>query len=328
MESLLRTRAVAIMAAAVVLGAGLSGGKVSAADPPAANTAPPAVTGTLQNQDVEVIRDVVYGKGGTRDLHMHILRPRTQPADPMPVIVYVHGGSWEAGSPDEGLVILNPMAQRGYFCATIEYRFSQEAKFPAQIEDCKCAIRYLRANATKYHLDPNRIGVAGASPGGHLVALLGTTGDVKTLDGTGGSPDQSSKVQAVCDLFGPVDFVKMLPDGLPAELEPETPLSKLLGGPVLEDIARAGRASPLTYLTANDPPFLILHGDRDPLVPFAQSQMLYDALKKAGVDATLIKVKDAGHGDGGFRKPEILVTVANWFDQHLKAKPATAPAVQ
>jgi acetyl esterase/lipase len=238
--------------------------------------------------NVELMKDVEYGKGGDRPLKMHILRPKVTPKDPMPVLVWIHGGAWMGGSRDSGIDLLAPFAARGYFCASIEYRFSQEALFPAQIEDCKCAVRFLRAKASEYHIDPERIGVWGASAGGHLVALLGTSGHVKELEGKGGWADQSSRVQAVCDFCGPTDFPTWGEAAHPAVL-------KLLGGTVSEKKELAAKASPVTYVTKDCPEFLIIHGDKDTTVPVNQSELLRDALRKAGTNVTLTVVKDGGH---------------------------------
>jgi acetyl esterase/lipase len=158
--------------------------------------------------EVEVLSDVEYGKGGDVSLKMRVLRPKTLPKQPMPVLVWIHGGGWEDGTPKEsGDRHLMRFAQRGYLCATIDYRLSGKAIFPAQIEDCKCAIRFLRSQAKAYHLDPDRIGVWGESAGGHLAALLGTSGGVTELEGSGGHAEFSSRVQAVCDWYGPSDLV-------------------------------------------------------------------------------------------------------------------------
>lgn len=261
-------------------------------------------------------RDVVFGKGGTRDLKMHILRPKQAPSasEGMPVLVWIHGGGWQAGSRDSGIPRLAPYAARGYFCASVEYRLSQEAIFPAQIEDCKCAIRYLRAHAKKYNLDPNRIGVWGSSAGGHLVALLGTSADVKELEGNGGWSDQSSAVQAVCDFCGPTDFVKIAENTKGAE----GPVAKLFGGPPAEKITLAKLASPLTHVSKKAAPFLIVHGDQDKVVPMFHADSLNEALKKVGVPVTLHVAKGQGHGLGG---PEVEAVVREFFDRTLRVAP-------
>jgi acetyl esterase/lipase len=212
---------------------------------------------------------------------------------------------------------LAPFVQRGYFGATIDYRLSQEAKFPAQIEDCKCAIRFLRAKAKEYNLDPDRIGVWGSSAGGHLVALLGVTASAKELEGTGGWAEFSSRVNAVCDWYGPSNFSTIgdFPSHIDRRL-PTCPEARLIGGALQENKEKAARASPITYVSKDAPPFLIMHGDKDNTVPFHQSEELYDALKKAGVDVTFHPVKGAGHGFGG---PEIMKMVSEFFDGHLRS---------
>lgn len=274
--------------------------------------------------DVEVIRDVEYGKGGDVSLKLDILRPKIQPKTPMPVVVFIHGGGWRNGSKERGIERLIPLAQNGCFCVTINYRLTDVAVFPAQIEDCKCAIRWVRAHAKKYNADPKHIGVWGTSAGGHLVALLGTSGGVKELEGKGGWEKESSKVQAVCDWFGPTDFLKIAEDakarGLTdeqiAKLGASDPISKLVGGKFWEKTDVSGKASPITYVSKDDPPFLIMHGDQDQLVPVSQSQVFHEALKKAGVDSTLKVMEGAGHGFGP--RYEAEKTVADFFDKHLR----------
>ncbi len=233
---------------------------------------------------------------------------------PLPVVVWVHGGAWQAGSKDGCPAV--GLTRRGYAVASINYRLSQHAVFPAQIEDCKAAIRWLRANAGNYHFDPDHIGVWGASAGGHLVALLGTAGGAKELEGKGGNADQSSRVQCVVDWFGPTDMVNM---GGQAD-KPDTPVAKLIGGPVQDNREKAKKASPLYYAGKDSAPFLIMHGDKDPLVPLKQSEVLADALKKAGVEVKLQVIKDNGHGGPGFNTPESRKLIEEFFDKHLKGK--------
>lgn len=264
--------------------------------------------------DVEVRRDVEYGTGGGRALRLHLVRPRAPRPGPMPVVVYVHGGAWRAGSRDAGVGPLTRLARKGFGGASIEYRLSGEATFPAQIEDCKCAIRFLRAKAKELGFDPDRIGVWGPSAGGHLAALLGTSGDVPELEGTGGWAGQSSRVQAVVDWFGPTDFLIMGKGKLDHDA-PGSPESLLVGGPIRQNKDKAARANPITYVTKDDPPFLIMHGDRDETVPPNQSEALHAALKKAGVPSTLQILKGAGHG---FRGEDAIRAVEEFFDDHLK----------
>lgn len=265
---------------------------------------------------VKVARNLVYARAGAKDLLLDLYLPESAPGR-LPVILWVHGGAWRGGNKENCPAIRQ--AGRGYAVASINYRLSQEAVFPAQIEDCKAAVRWLRANAAEYSLDSNRIGAWGASAGGHLVALLGTSGGVRELEGALGNPNYSSRVQAVVDFFGPTDFLEIgkFPSKI-AHFAADSPESQLLGGPVLENQEKARRANPITYISKDDPPFLIMHGDRDQSVPLNQSELLRDALKKAGVQVTFQIVPGAGHGFSG---PQIDAAVDAFFDQHLKRAP-------
>src|SRR3989442_7306640 len=184
----------------------------------------------------------------------------------------------------------------GYAVASISYRLSQEAKFPAQIYDCKAAVRWLRANARQYSLDPERIAAWGGSAGGHLVALLGTAGGVKELEGNLGDPGYSSRVMAVVAFFGPTDFFHLSATSTNKKGNAPGAVEGLIGGPLEANRERVRQANPITFVSKDDPPFLILHGDQDDLVPPAQSVMLYEALKGAGVDAAYHVIKGRGHG--------------------------------
>ncbi|MBE3097900.1 MAG: alpha/beta hydrolase [Planctomycetes bacterium] len=294
-----------VLIAAVALEAGAPEGR-----PPQKGPAPNLA-------GVKAMRDLEYAKPGGKPQLLDLFVP--EKADgPLPLIVWIHGGAWLGGSKN-GTPAMGQL-RRGYAVASINYRLSQEAIFPAQIHDCKAAIRWLRAHAKEYNLDPKRIGVWGSSAGGHLVALVGTSGDVKELEGDEGNLDQSSRVQAVCDWFGPADFCQMAAHALPgSKLDHDaagSPESKLVGGPIQENKDKVAKANPITYVSKDDPPFLIMHGDKDPLVPHHQSELLNDALKKAGVDVTFKTVEGAGHGFGG---PDVMKTVEEFFDKHLKA---------
>jgi acetyl esterase/lipase/TolA-binding protein len=281
---------------------------------------------------IELKADIEYGSvGQKRPLRMHILRPRVMPKERMPVVVFIHGGGWFEGHHNRGIAPLRHFAERGYLCATVEYRLSDEAKFPAQIEDLKTAIRYLRAKAKELHLNTGRIGVWGQSAGGHLAALLGTSGNVKALEGAGDWRKFSSRVNAVVDWNGPVDFLE------PKELErlmkqkqaegwKEIAVERLFGGLVLENKTKAASASPLAYVSSDDPPFLIMHGDEDQTVDLSQSQSLYEALKKAGVDVTFNVIKGAGHfGVDGISplQTDFAAMMDAFFDKHLKSGKAS-----
>ena len=274
----------------------------------------------------KVERDIVYAQIGDRKLLLDLYVPGKGKA-PMPVVVWIHGGGWRNGSKGSGGPA-RPLVERGYAVVDVDYRLSGEAIFPAQIQDCKAAVRWVRANAAKYGLDPDRIGAWGSSAGGHLVALLGTAGDAREFD-TEANRDYSSRVQAVCDWFGPTDLLQMDAHAIEGSKlihdAPNSPESLLVGGPIQQEPYRtlAGKVNPITYVTKDDPAFLIMHGDKDMLVSPHQSELLYDALKKAGVDATLQVVKGAGHGlrDGEESPEKLFETVAAFFDEHLKPKP-------
>jgi acetyl esterase/lipase len=212
------------------------------------------------------------------------------------------------------------LAKDGYVVASVEYRLSNVATFPAQIEDCKAAIRWLRANAEKYQLDPNRIGAFGRSAGGHLVALLGTCGDYKEWDKVGGNFDQPSNVQAVCDWFGPTNLATHPP--VVARLDGKDSLKMLFGVDDLKDVPdQVANASPINHIHAGDPPFLIMHGDADNAVPIEQSESFADALKKANVDVAykVVKVQGTGHGFPGVDLNKLIEgDVRPFFDRCLK----------
>ena len=264
---------------------------------------------------VEVLRDLQYVEGGHERNRLDLYLPEKTEGR-LPLIVWIHSGAWLGGSKDGCPAV--PFVTKGYAVASINYRLSQHAVFPAQIEDCKAAIRWLRANAAKYQLDPDHIGVWGASAGGHLVAMLGTTGGVKEMEGTGGNLDQSSRVQCIVDWFGPSDLLTMAG----SHDNPASPESRLIGGPVQKNKENARKASPVTYVSKDSAPFLIMHGDQDNVVPPGQSEELVAALKKAGVEVKLQIIEGNGHGGPGFNSPENRKLVADFFAKHLrKEKP-------
>ena len=266
-----------------------------------------------QAQDAKILRDIEYVPDGHERQKLDLYLPEERSEKALPLLIWIHGGAWRAGSKEN--CPARRFLDKGYAVASINYRLSQHAIFPAQIEDCKAAIRYLRANAGKYSFDPKRFGVWGSSAAGHLVALLGTAGDVKEFD-KGRNLDVSSRVQAVCDYFGPTDFTMMSSFWTRMDHDSaDSPESKLVGGPVQQNKDKCKRANPITYVTKNDPPFLICHGDKDPLVPLNQSQILYEALKKAGVAVKFHTVKGGGHG---FRDKQVDKMVEEFFGKHLK----------
>lgn len=247
-------------------------------------------------EGTKALRDVACFANGHERQILDLLIP-SGAINPLPLIIWVHGGGWQSGSKEQCQAF--PYLQKGCAAASINYRLSQQAIFPAQIQYCKAAVRWLRAYAKEYNLDPNRFAVWGTSAGGHLVALLGTTGDVKTFD-VGENLGFSSRVQAVVDFFGPADFTQMAKYSLPnSRINHDAPEAKLIGGAVPENQEEVAAANPSTCVAKNNPPFLIMHGNKDNLVPYQQSEMLRDALQKAGVPVTLKIGEGAGHGFGG-----------------------------
>ncbi len=271
-----------------------------------------AVRRAMQMANVKVLRDVEYARpqGIPQLLDLYIPESKT----PLPVLIAVHGGGWRAGSKAGSGSIRESL--RGYAVASIDYRLSDVAIFPAQIDDCLAAVRWLRANASKYNLDPKRFAAKGESAGGHLVALMGTLGN----------QNPETRIQAVIDFYGPTDLTKMAEQqkaspGVKFQINhdsPNSPEALLIGGPLQQNKAKAARANPINYIDKNTAPFLIMHGDRDPLVPTEQSRILLNALEKAGIPASLHIVKSGGHGFGG---PEIDAKVDEFFDRMLKNKP-------
>jgi len=263
----------------------------------------------------------VAGGGASQSLDLYL--PENAGPAPMPLIVWVHGGGWRGGS--KAGCPAAPLATAGYVVASVEYRFSQKAVFPAQIQDCQAAIRWLRANAKKYKIDPDHVGVWGASAGGHLVALLGTAGGKKAFAMIGGNEDQSDRVQAVCDWFGPANWNTVMaqatadktPNIYPFNT-PKDPYSMLIGVKMGEDKAKTDAVSPVTYVSKDNPPMLVMHGTADPHVPFAQSEELVEALKKAGVEVVFQKFPGSGHGGAVFSSAPVKGLIKAFFDKTLK----------
>ncbi len=266
-------------------------------------------------EGITVHRDLAYVTDGHERQKLDLYVP--DKGESLPLIIWVHGGAWRGGSKEH----YTPMEylKAGYAGVSINYRLSQHATFPAQIEDVKAAVRWLRANAETYRLDPNQFAAWGSSAGGHLVAMLGTAGDVEAFE-VGENLGVSSRVQAVVDYFGPTDFLQMdtqrLPDGLVHDA-PDSPESQLVGGPIQEHKDRVAKANPITYVSKDDPPFLIIHGDQDKLVPYQQSVLLNKALEEVGVSVTFYKVEGGGHG--WFRDSKVPELTKAFLEKHLKS---------
>ncbi len=272
---------------------------------------------------IKMEKDIAYIEGGDEAQKLDIYLPEKPSEKPLPLIVHIHGGGWRGGSkfpcPVMGMVF------KGYAVASVEYRFSQKAVFPAQIQDCQAAIRWLRAHAKQYNFDTNHLGAVGGSAGGHLSALVGTSGGKKAFPSIGGNEDQSDRVQAVCDIYGPADFSTVIQQAAEDKNvknifqfnTPSDPYSLLIGTK-LDDKPKADAVSPVHYVTKDNPPFLILHGTHDSLVPYAQSVQLEAALKAQGVPVWLQKLPGSGHGGPAFNKPALLQLMQDFFDKYLK----------
>jgi acetyl esterase/lipase len=268
-------------------------------------------------------KDIAYVPNGDPAQKLDLYVPQTPTDKPLPLVIWIHGGGWEGGSKDYCTSLY--LVGQGYAAASIEYRFSQKAKFPAQIQDCQAAIRWLRANSKLYNIDPNEFGVWGNSAGGHLVALLGTSGGKNAFRPIGGNLDQSDRVQAVCDEYGPADFNTVMAQAAADQTKnvfpfnhDGDPYSALLGVPLNSDIKKGNAASPVFYVSRDNPPFLILHGTKDPMVPYAQSTELTEALHKAHVNVLLQSFPGATHVDPIIdQNPSVHALVKTFFDNHL-----------
>jgi len=264
-----------------------------------------------KKQPASIQRDITYCTMGVVELKMDLYMPENI-TEPTPTAVYIHGGGWTNGNKSStGGKDIRALTQAGFVVFSLDYRLAPEYRFPAMIEDVKCAIRSIRAHAEEYNVDPDHIGAYGESAGGHLASLLGTSDKSAGFD-VGEYLEYSSRVQAVIDMYGPADFTVNFPGGY-SRLK-----DKVFGG------FDAALASPVTYISADDPPFLILHGDQDKLVPFEQSWVFQKQLLSANVPVTLVIVKNAGHGfrpvNGEINpaREEITQMIVDFFNETLK----------
>lgn len=265
--------------------------------------------------------DLVYATLGDRELRVDVYAPSSRPESPIPAVVWVHGGGWRGGS-KEGIGRAAPILARGYGLVSVEYRLSGEAIFPAAIADVKAAMRWVRANASRFGFDPSRLGAWGSSAGGHLVALLGTAHEVSRWDEMHEeNAGVSSRPDAVCNWFGPTDFLRM--NDFPGRIDhdgEDSPESMFIGAPIRENPEKTQRANPIRYVTADDPPMLHMHGEVDQSVPYNQSELLHAALERAGLDTALYMVKGADHGFRNMQgdTPETLIDrVEEFFGRTL-----------
>lgn len=268
--------------------------------------------------EVQKISDLNYVENSKNYFQfLDLYLPQGGPSKKWPLIVWIHGGSWRYGDKVDTPALF--FAKQGFAVASLNYRLTDKARFPAQIEDCKAAVRWLRAHAQEHNIDPDKVGAFGMSAGGHLVALLGVTNNDKQFDDVGGNQKYSSNVQAVCDWCGPTNMLTLQKQSrghtsLNWEGK-DAPLRHLLGDEPTKVPALAHKASPIDFVKAGAPPFLIMHGDRDEVVPIQQSQELYDALKKVKADVQMVTVKGGGHS---FANPETLKEVSDFFREKLR----------
>jgi acetyl esterase/lipase len=262
----------------------------------------------------QVATDVVYGAVGDRDLLVDIYMP--DGVESPPLVVWVHGGAWRAGGKQ------NPpghFQEAGYALASVDFRNSPEAPFPAQVHDIKGAIRFLRAHAADYGYDASRIAVSGASSGAHLATLVGVTNGHAELEGTvGGHADTSSEVQAIVSYFGAMNLQSILAQSTPFGLGLREPaLEQLLGAPVDEAAALAELASPVAHVDAGDPPLLLLHGDQDPQMPINQSHEMEGVYEALDLDVYMDVVHGSAHGGQAFYQGSHLTRAMEFLDRVL-----------
>jgi acetyl esterase/lipase len=270
-------------------------------------------------------KDIEYGRAGDRPLLLDIDLPDDEEG-PFPVVLWLHGGGWSSGSKDDRplvRVVDDELRRQGYAIVAIDHRLSTEAVFPAPLLDCKAAVRWLRSNAAAYALDASHIGAWGFSSGGHLAALLGTSAG--TLEFRDYNSRYSDGVQAVCTFAAPIDFNAQL-----TELKLKSPQmhdmalaaeTELLGASPIDNPALTSAANPITYVSPESPPFLLITGDHDELIPTSQAELMAQALRQVGVEATAYVVPEGLHGMYGLPEEEtakIIKMVVEFFDRHLK----------
>lgn len=288
---------------------------------------PPAKPAPLPS-NVTVQKDIEYVPGGGKSRTLDLYRPKSS-EEALPLMVFIHGGGWRSGSKDG--CPARYLAQHGYAVASINYRLTREATFPAAIEDCRAAIRFLRANSEKYRLQPDRVAVSGGSAGGHLAALVGTSAAVDFSGGPDatnivGKVDESVRVQAVVDLYGASDLTLLMANEAWRDHGVSQAAIQMLGSSAddPELMKKSKWASPTTYVGRDTPPFLIQHGDADRVIPLEQARVMDAVLKKAGVETTLMVMPGAGHAGGAFFDEKNHETVVAFLDRHLK-KASAAP---
>lgn len=265
--------------------------------------------------DVIFEKDIEYAQAGGESLKLNLARP-SESTGALPAVLCIHGGGFRAGTREGYDAICKKLASRGYVAATIEYRLAPKHPFPAAMHDCRAAVRWLRAHAAKYHIDPTRIGAMGGSAGGNLALMLGVTGEVANFEGESGDLSHSARVACVADYFGPSDVSKSY--GKSVDAAEVLPL--YLGGNAQQEPRRHVLSSPLYWVTPYAAPTLILHGTEDKYVAFEQAQWMYDRLRGAHVHAELLKLEGAGHGFKGEDAVRADEAMFKFFDAHLRGK--------
>jgi acetyl esterase/lipase len=264
---------------------------------------------------IKTTHDIEYARVANQPLKLDLYQPADGAA---PLLVWVHGGAWEAGS--KSPMPLTGLVEHGYAVASLDFHPASAARFPGQVHEIKAAIRFLRASARRYGYDARRIGILGASSGGHLAALVGTTNGQAELEGAlGDHPSESSAVQAIVSYFGASNLTTILAQSTPFGLRIREPaLQRLLGAQPEANEATAKLASPVFQVDASDPPLLMLHGDQDPQMPINQSHELQGQYERHGLESQLIVVHGAAHGGDVFFAPQNTERVAAFLDAHLR----------
>jgi len=274
---------------------------------------PSALSRGAEPLAVEVKTDVEYGQAGEEKLLLDLSTP-PKGDQPRPGLIFIHGGGWAGGSKNDFAGLAKDFAAEGYVVANVNYRLAPKHVFPAQVEDCKCAVRWMRAHAEELGLDPERIGAIGGSAGGHLALMLGVMDSGDGLEGDGGWADQSSKVQAVVNYVGPSDLLGTLP------VISQNILTNFLGGKREEKHDAAEKASPVTYVNEGDAPSLTFMGTKDPLVPHDQGVILANKLTEAKVPGRVEFILGAGHGFAPEEMHRTLQASKEFLKEQLKGE--------
>jgi len=264
-------------------------------------------------------KNIEYSNPDDQHLQINMARPK-EGTGPFPAVICIHGGGFRAGTRESFNGLCLQLAERGYVAVTVSYRLAPKYQFPAAVYDVKAAVRWMRANAEKYQIDPDRIGTTGGSAGGHLAQFLGVTSGVSKFEGNGGNAEYSSSVKCVVNFYGPSDFTK----SYDASVDAKDVLPLFLGGNLEQERRRHIESSPLYWVTPEAAPTLFIHGTKDAYVAHEQAEWIVKRMKAADVEATLMTIED---GDHGFRtsSPEVKEKIENarfeFFERHLKMAP-------